>query len=97
MLKNNILSQEADFDLGDIFEYTAEFGINQAIKYLSEIEEIFFKITLTPEIGKIRNEIKIGLYSFPVGEHIIFYRILTDHIRIVRVLHSGRDLQKHIK
>lgn len=97
MLKNSYaLSKEADLDLDAIFEYTyAEFGMNQAIKYLSDIEELFFKIALSPKIGKTRNELKTGLYSFPIGEHIVFYRILANNIRIVRVLYSGKDLPKH--
>lgn len=91
-----ILSQEADFDLEEIFEYTyEEFGLNQAIKYLSEIDEIFIKIVNIPQIGRTRIELKKELYSIPIGEHIVFYRILTDHIRIVRVLYGGRDLPKN--
>ena len=93
-----ILSEETDFDLEDIFEYTfAEFGLDQAIKYLDEIEVVFIKIVKTPQIGRTRDEIKQGLYSLPIGMHIVFYRILTDHIRIVRVLHGGRDLPRHFK
>lgn len=91
-----ILSQEADFDLEEIFEYSyVEFGLNQAIKYLGEIDDVFINIVNTPEIGRTRNELKKGLYSMPIGMHIIFYRILTDHIRIVRVLYGGRDLPRN--
>jgi len=91
-----ILSQEADFDLEEIFEYTyEEFGLNQAIKYLSDIDEIFIKIVNTPQIGRTRNELIKGLYSMPIGMHVVFYRILTDHVRIVRVLYGGRDLPKN--
>jgi len=39
-----ILSEIADKDLEDIFDYTFdEFGFDQAEKYLLEIEEIFQK------------------------------------------------------
>lgn len=91
-----ILSQEADFDLEEIFEYSyAEFGLNQAIKYLGEIDDVFIKIVNTPEIGRTRNEIKQGLYSIPIGMHIVFYRILIDHVRIVRILYGGMDLPRN--
>jgi toxin ParE1/3/4 len=91
-----ILSQEADFDLEEIFEYSyAEFGLNQAIKYLGEIDDVFIKIINTPEIGRTRNEIKQGLYSIPIGMHIVFYRILTDHVRVIRILYGGRDLPRN--
>ena len=91
-----ILSEIADKDLEDIFDYTLdEFGFDQAEKYLLEIEGIFQNLIINPQIGKKRDEIKQGLYSFPKDNHIIFYRILDNHIRIVRVLHGSRDISKY--
>ena len=91
-----ILSEIADKDLEDIFDYTVdEFGFDQAEKYLLEIEEIFQNLIVNPQIGKKRDEIKQGLYSFPKDNHIIFYRILDNHIRIVRVLHGSQDIPKY--
>ena len=91
-----ILSEIADKDLEDIFDYTFdEFGFDQAEKYLLEIEEIFQNLIINPQIGKKRDEIKQGLYSFPKDNHISFYRILDKHIRIVRVLHGSRDIPKY--
>lgn len=91
-----ILSEIADEDLEDIFDYTLnEFGFEQAEKYLLEIEELFQNLILNPYLGKIRNEIKKGLYSYPKDNHVIFYRILDNHIRIVRVLHGSRDFPKY--
>ena len=91
-----ILSEIADKDLEDIFDYTVdEFGFDQAEKYLLEIEEIFQNLIANPQIGKKRDEIKQGLYSFPKDNHIIFYRILDNHIRIVRVLHGSQDIPKY--
>ena len=91
-----ILSEIADKDLEDIFDYTFdEFGFDQAEKYLLEIEEIFQNLIINPQIGKKRDDIKQGLYSFPKDNHIIFYRILDNHIRIVRVLHGSRDIPKY--
>lgn len=91
-----ILSEIADKDLEEIFDYTFdEFGFDQAEKYLLEIEEIFQNLIINPQIGKKRDEIKQGLYSFPKDNHIIFYRISDKHIRIVRVLHGSRDIPKY--
>jgi toxin ParE1/3/4 len=90
-----VLSLEADNDLEKIFDYTfEEFGFNQAVKYLDEIAKVFVKIINTPEMGRIRNEIKKSLYSLPIGSHVVFYTIQSDCIRIVRVLHGAKDLPK---
>ncbi|WP_363315644.1 type II toxin-antitoxin system RelE/ParE family toxin [Chryseobacterium sp. sg2396] len=52
-------------------------------------------MVMNPYSGKKRNEVKSGLYSFPKDHHVIFYRILDDHIRIVRVLHGSRDIPNY--
>lgn len=91
-----ILSEIADKDLEGIFDYTFdEFGFDQAEKDLLEIEEIFQNLIINPQIEKKRDEIKLGLYSFPKDNHIIFYRILDNHIRVVRVLHGSQDIPKY--
>ena len=87
------LSLEADQDIDDIFDYTdREFGFNQAVDYVQGFDGLFQKLLLNPELGKARDEIKPGLRSIPKDEHIVFYRVMENHIRIVRVLHGSRDL-----
>lgn len=90
------LSAEADEDLEEIFDYThQEFGFNQAVKYLTDLDTIFQVLISSPKIGRVRKEIKAELYSISKQEHVIFYRILKDKIRIVRVLHGNKDLPRH--
>ncbi|TNF23835.1 MAG: type II toxin-antitoxin system RelE/ParE family toxin [Bacteroidetes bacterium] len=89
------LSLPAQNDLEDIFEYSeSEFGTDQAINYLLGLDLLFNKLVEAPEIGRERNEIKRGLRSIVEAEHIIFYRIMADRIRIIRILHGSRDLPK---
>jgi toxin ParE1/3/4 len=94
-LKRYLLSQEADFDIDAIFDYTEqEHSFNQAIKYLLNLESVFENLVINPEIGRERNEIKKGLFSITEQEHIIFYRILKNNIRIVKVIHGSKDIPK---
>ncbi|WP_418603629.1 type II toxin-antitoxin system RelE/ParE family toxin [Hwangdonia sp.] len=94
-IKSYKLSEEADFDIEAIFDYSHYFhGFNQAVKYLNDLDAVFNQLVINPEIGRKRNEIKIGLYSITEQEHVIFYRILKNHIRIVRVLHGSKDMPK---
>ena len=89
------LSATADQDVEDIYDYAKqEYGEDQAEAYTLELEIFLDQLVANPEMGKKRDEIRTGLRSFPKGHHIIFYRILSDRIRIVRVLHSRRDLPR---
>lgn len=97
MINGYVLSQEADNDIEDIFEYGEhQFGTSQAIEYLIGLNNHFNAIATNPYIGKERKEIKDGLFSFPYISHIIFYRKMSGYVRIVRVLYGGRDLIKFL-
>ena len=92
------LSAEADEDLEEIFDYTYhEFGAKQAVKYVTFFEGIFESILQNPEIGRERNEIRLGLRSFIKESHVVFYRIIKDKIRIIRILHGAVDLPRHFR
>ena len=92
------LSLEADKDIEAIFDYTkAEYGLQKAIDYTLQFNAVFIQLSQQPELGRTRNEIRDGLRSLVQNKHVIFYRILKDHIRIVRVLHSRSDLPRFLE
>ncbi|SDB59011.1 toxin ParE1/3/4 [Flavobacteriaceae bacterium MAR_2010_188] len=92
-----VLSEEAGNDIEEIFDFGAyKFGNAQALNYLINMQGHFEALAKNPLIGKKRNDIKKGLFSLPYASHIIFYRILKNQIRIVRVLYGGRDLIKFL-
>jgi toxin ParE1/3/4 len=93
-----VLSQAAEEDLGQIFDYTElEFGFDQAVQYLSDVEQLFYRLCDNPLLGRERKEIRDGLRAIPCGSHVIFYRVLPRQIRVVRVLHASRDLPQFLK
>lgn len=92
-----ILSQKTHEDIDDIFEFGVDkFGEDQALEYLIGLRTQFLFLLKNPHIGKKRDEIKEGLFSFLYVSHIIFYRV-KNHIRIVRVLHGSRDYKNFLK
>ena len=92
------LSDEVDSDLDQIFDYTEKtYGFEQAVTYVSDFDITFERIIQYPESGRERPEIRQGLRSIAIAEHIVFYRVLDDRIRIVRILHGSRDLPKYFK
>lgn len=97
-LKSFLLSNDADADLDKIFDYTeAEHGFNQAVKYLSDLDNLFEQLVKNPNLGKERKEIRKSIYSIVEQEHIIFYEIREEYVLIARVLHGRRDIPKFIK
>jgi len=90
------LSSNADQDVCDIFDYTeAKFRLDQAVTYVSALNDCFYQLVENPELGHKRREIREELRSIPSGSHIVFYRIFKNHTRIVRILHGSRDLPKY--
>ncbi len=91
------LSVEADKDIEAILDYTAEeFGLDQAVTYVNAFDDVFTELLDNPELGRRRPEIRQGLRSIAKESHIVFYRILKDRIRIVRILHGNRDMPKFL-
>jgi toxin ParE1/3/4 len=49
-------------------------------------------ISSTPHMGRRVEELARNLRSFPVGNHLIFYRPLEDGMQLIRLLHGARDI-----
>jgi toxin ParE1/3/4 len=87
------ISELAAEDLEDIFDYTAaEFGVSQAVVYVGEFEDSFEALAANPELGRQRNEIRKGIRSLVKNSHVIFYCIIKNRVRMLRILHVSRDL-----
>jgi len=90
------ISQQAENDLEEIFDYTKDkHGIDQAFTYVSSFDDMFESIADYPEMGRDRREIRTELRSAIKDYHVVFYRVLIDRIRIVRVLHNARDVPRN--
>ena len=85
-------SPEAENDLDEIWLYIAQDNPYYADKLIDEIEETSQKLARFPDMGKNRNELHLGLQSFPVGMYLIFFMPISGGINIVRVLHGMRDI-----
>lgn len=93
-----VLSRAAQRDLIEIIEYgEAEFGAAAADTYHVDIEERFDRLADHPLIGEARDRWGEGVRQLPCNRHRIVYRVQGDTVRIIRVLHHSRDVQKHLK
>ncbi len=88
-----VLSPEADADLGDILAYTYEtWGLAQARTYVRGLQTKFERLADQPGLGRARPELGAGIMSFAHEAHVVFYRMRTERLEIVRVLHKSRDV-----
>jgi toxin ParE1/3/4 len=83
-------------DLKDIWRYTyREWGEKQADKYIIELGKGINQLIDNPEIGTTCSY-EIKYHQYAINHHIIFYRINSTEIIIVRVLHERMDPKKHL-
>ncbi len=45
-------------------------------------------------MGRLRDDLRPGLRSFPIGEYLIIYRIEDEDVLILHVTHGCRDIGK---
>ena len=96
MLKTLRLTIEAKKDLKAIGRYSYQnFGQQQMEQYLAKIDTGLSLISREPEIGKQRDDIKIGYRSYTVEKHLIFYRIVDQYIDILGITSGSMDLKTH--
>lgn len=88
------ISERALNDLEEIWFYYSEVSEKAADKILKQITEKFQNVLEFPKIGKERNDLLIGLRSFPTGKYTIFYQETSSGIEIVRVIHGSRDIEQ---
>lgn len=90
------LASQVEFELDDIWYYVArESGsVEIADRLIDSITDRFFLLANHPYVGRLREDLRPGLRSFPVGQYVIIYRIEDADVLILHVLHSHRDVQR---
>jgi toxin ParE1/3/4 len=92
------LTKKAVEDLGDIWNYTIEtWSENQAELYYSLLIDSCQELANKPNLGKSYEVVERNVLGFKTGQHVIFYRIVTEkEIEVVRILHGMIDVRNHL-
>jgi toxin ParE1/3/4 len=91
-MKTIRVAERAQEDLLEIWEYIARENPENAERLLQSFREKFVLLLSHPLIGRERNEIFLGLRSFPAGRYIIFYQPMDYGVEVLRVRHGASDL-----
>jgi toxin ParE1/3/4 len=97
-MKNYRLSRAAQEDLREIKSYSlTTWGKKQTQNYLAAIETTLEKLTVSPDLGKSRDDLITGLCSFKINRHVIFYRCHLEELEVVRILHGRMDIPAYFE
>jgi toxin ParE1/3/4 len=90
------LTKKAVEDLEEIWDNTVEtWSENQAEIYYSLLIDSCQELSNKPNLGKSYEVVEKNVLGFKSGQHIIFYRIVTEiEIEVVRILHGMMDIKK---
>jgi toxin ParE1/3/4 len=91
-MKPLVISPVARDDLLDIAAYIAEDNPERAMSFVAELESKARLTAERPLSFPARDDIGPGLRSAVHGRYLILFRDFPDYVRIVRVLHSSRDV-----
>jgi toxin ParE1/3/4 len=88
------LTKEARDDLRDLLQYSYEaWGSEQRDAYRTRIQRALLTLSRHPDLGRPRDDLIPNLRSYVIGVHIIFYLVIGNEVRTLRILHSSRDTQ----
>jgi toxin ParE1/3/4 len=85
-------------DLKGIAIFTEQtWGREQRNSYLTELDHAFHQLADNSKLGQTRDHIRSGYRVFPVGSHLIFYKLASDQTpEIIRVLHKRMNVSSRL-
>ena len=92
------ISDKAISDIDEIWHYTVEkWSIEQANHYYDLIFKEIGNIGHNPDCGKKIDNIRKNYRVVKILAHFVFYRIRTDRVEIIRILHHRMDIGTRLR
>lgn len=96
MAKTYKLKPRAVEDLEGIYAYSLRgWGAERADQYIRDIFAAFQNLADNDKLGRDYKHVRPDLYAFNIVSHEIFYKVTSDGITVIRVLHKSMDSRKH--
>ncbi len=92
------LTNKAVDDLNNIWDYTiTNWSEHQAEIYYLLLIDACKDLASNPTKGKPYEIVEENLLGFKIGEHIVFYKIISKkEIEVIRILHGMMDIRFHL-
>ena len=91
------LSPAAQADLESIWDYTvAHWGEAQAEVYTRGIQAACEALSNGTLVSRSADNIRAAYRKAAVGSHVLYFRMQSDMVEIVRILHQSMDVERHL-
>lgn len=91
------LSPAAQGDLDAIFDYTVQrWGLEQAVDYTQAMQSAWTALAQAPDRSQDCGHIRSGYRRAAVGRHVIYFRVESWGIAVIRILHQRMDPPRHL-
>jgi len=86
------LSRFVEKDLEAVADFIAEESPERAVLFIRKIWREVLRIAQQPYLFQLRPEIGDGARLAVVSRYVVLFRVVSDVVRIERVVYGGRDL-----
>lgn len=91
------VTPRAASDLIGIWLYTSEeWGVDQADKYLDQLDAGMKQLVDHPSLGANYAHVLPGYRKLQVEHHAVFYQVIEPEVLVVRVLHQDMDAPERL-
>ena len=94
---NFILAPSAISDLEEISDYFVENNVEAGERLFQKFSQRFQSLTRFPKLGKLYPNLHPEIRGLLEQNYIIFYRISSESIEIVRIVDARRNLLELFK
>jgi toxin ParE1/3/4 len=89
-----VVTAEAESDLEQIATYIARQSVEIALNFVQELREKCESLADAPRgYPLVPRYEHLGIRRRPFGNYLIFYRVASDAIEVVHILHGARDYE----
>jgi toxin ParE1/3/4 len=89
---NFILAPSSTRDLDRLSQYFLETNVEAGERLFKALNQQFYNLTQFPNLGKPYPHLDPNIRGLLVEKYIIFYRILTTQVEIVRIVDGRQNL-----
>ncbi|MGA3372054.1 MAG: type II toxin-antitoxin system RelE/ParE family toxin [Terracidiphilus sp.] len=92
------ITKKAERELDEIFDYwVRRAGVDVADRFIDSIEERFALLGDYPFAGRKCDEFAPGVFRFPAGDYLIYYRKKRGVIQTLHVFQGARDQARALR